>query len=59
MTYRDITFCASWEKCEDGKDCFRALTPEVIKKANEWIMNAPISVCKQLDCFKPIRKEKS
>ena len=51
MTYRDMTFCTFWEDC--AEPCSRALTPEVLKKANEWMENPPI--CHYLekpDCWK-------
>jgi len=51
MTYRDMTFCSFWEDC--AEPCSRALTPEVIKKANEWLENAPISrFLEKPDCWK-------
>ena len=39
ITYRDMTFCDN-KNCK--KDCYRKLTKEVCKKANEF--GLPISV---------------
>jgi hypothetical protein len=43
ICYKDITFCTFYEDCKDAKECHRALTPEVIKQANEWMKNPPIA----------------
>ena len=37
MTYRDMTFCdGAGGRCAKFKDCPRALTKEVLKKAHAW-----------------------
>ena len=36
MCYKDRTFCKFYTTCKEGKKCGRALTPEVIKAADEW-----------------------
>ena len=36
MCYRDMTFCTFWKKCIHGKECGRALTPEVEEDAKQW-----------------------
>lgn len=36
ICYRDMTFCSYYTLCKKWKTCDRALTPEVLKEANEW-----------------------
>lgn len=53
MYYLDKTFCSFYKECKKGKECDRALTPEIVGKANRWMEDAPI--CKFVDkpkCFK-------
>ncbi len=53
LCYRDMTFCTYYEECKDGKDCFRALTPEVIKAAEAWMKKPPIAMfAEKPECFK-------
>ncbi|MCK5236492.1 MAG: hypothetical protein KAR06_05840 [Deltaproteobacteria bacterium] len=57
MCYRDMTFCEFYKECSDGEGCYRALTEEVIKKAEAWMKDAPI--CTFVDkpkCFKEMKK---
>lgn len=35
VCYKDITFCRFWEECKIGKECYRALKPNVKKRAEE------------------------
>jgi hypothetical protein len=54
ISYQDKTFCPFYLKCSNGSKCDRALTPEVIGKAIEWMPNPPISTySSQPECFKP------
>lgn len=36
MCYRDRTYCSFYKECAEGSKCGRALTPEVVKAADEW-----------------------
>lgn len=36
ICYRDMTFCPFWRDCAKAADCYRPLTPEVQKAADEW-----------------------
>ena len=36
MCYKDRVFCQFWQNCRDGHICKIALTPKVIKDAEEW-----------------------
>ncbi len=36
ICYRDMMFCTYYTSCAHGNTCNRALTPEVIKRADEW-----------------------
>jgi hypothetical protein len=50
VVYRDMTFCSFHEHCKDGKTCQRAMTDEVMKKANE----IGLPICRftnKPDCF--------
>jgi len=29
MCYKDMTFCSYYKECQNGENCFRALTDEV------------------------------
>ena len=54
MCYKDSTFCEYYKRCWDGGNCGRALTPQVIKNAEEWWGddNPPVSVfTEKPDCF--------
>jgi hypothetical protein len=60
ICYKDSTFCSFWKDCQDGKNCSRALTNELIKKANKWwgSDNAPICIfIEKPNCFKEIKNE--
>ncbi len=51
ICYRDRTYCYFSKSCKDGKDCFRAFTEEVEKKAEQ--VGLPVSLfSKKPDCFK-------
>jgi len=57
ICYKDKTFCKFYEECALGKDCTRALTPEVIEDATKWLelLDVPISVyINKPECFKEI-----
>ena len=57
FSYRDKTFCPFYLECINGKDCTRALTPEVIEDATKWLelLDVPISVyLNKPECFKEI-----
>lgn len=56
ICYRDMTFCSFYTNCAVGSTCSRALTPEVVKKANLWWgrPEAPISqFVDQPHCHQP------
>ena len=60
MTYRDMTFCKYYKECTEGKDCFRALTPTVVKEARKWWGEYEAPVCmfaEHPDCFKQKTKD--
>lgn len=60
ICYKDKTFCKFYEECALGKDCSRALTPEVIEDATKWLelLDVPISVyLNKPECFKEIEDE--
>jgi len=40
ISFRDMTFCPYWKECLDGKDCFRALTPQIEASAETWWENS-------------------
>lgn len=50
LCYQDKTFCALYTTCQSGKDCDRALTPEVQKKAEK--SGLPICQMEKPDCYK-------
>lgn len=53
MCYKDMTFCSYWKECIKGKECSRALTPEVIDAAKKWMKEAPIcQFVNRPTCFK-------
>lgn len=62
MTYRDMTFCRG-DGCQNFSTCFRALTPEVERKAKEWWGGDGAPICEWafptlLDCYvAPKQKE--
>ena len=50
--FKDKTFCSFWGTCKDGKECHRALTPEVEEAAERWMKDAPICLfCEEPDCY--------
>ena len=54
--YRDMTFCSFWDKCKHGNGCFRALTSDVIDRANKGNRN----ICQYADrpsCFEEVCDE--
>ena len=57
--YKDITFCKAYKTCAKGNDCEMALTPEVIKDANEWwgSKGAPICMTDKRGCYVELVKE--
>ena len=50
MTYRDMTFCGR-NDCAKFNECFRALNPEVIEKADQ--AELPISCANFEECYVP------
>ena len=36
MGYGDQTWCGFWKQCKHGKECGRAITKQVEKKAEAW-----------------------
>jgi len=50
ITFRDMTFCDSWDECVDGDNCPRAITEDVLIRARE--VGLPLSVTDKFDCFK-------
>ena len=55
LCYQDKTFCPFYLKCSNGSKCDRALTPEVVSKALEWMPNPPVSTySNEPDCFKEL-----
>ena len=60
ICYKDKTFCTFHKECKEGKECGRALTPEVKRVAREWWGNekAPIAMFSEKpNCFKNKRTE--
>lgn len=55
ITYKDITFCENWGGCLAGGNCSRAITEDVLVRAEE--MGLPLSVTTQFDCFVPKEKD--
>ncbi len=52
ICYKDMTFCEFYKDCKDGKECYRSLTKEINKKAEEWMKNPPIMVFSEKpDCW--------
>ena len=63
ICYKDMTFCAFYEYCKNGKACKRALTPEVREAAQRWWGNekeeAPICIyTDQPHCYEKIKEDK-
>lgn len=61
LCYRDMTFC-TYKKCSKFKECHRALTDEVQKRADDWWgkgkNEAPICVfAEHPDCYSEEKKE--
>jgi hypothetical protein len=52
ITYRDMTFCSYWDKCQRGNDCPRALTNNVAEEASKAEMNVCVFVTLP-NCFYP------
>ncbi len=51
ICYRDMTFCRTYNVCAKGEKCWRALTPEVQKRADE--LGLPIAeFVRTPECFK-------
>lgn len=62
MCYKDKTFCTFYEKCTNGKECNRALTPIVQQQAEKWWGNkdVPINVYStKPECFKEIKNKQN
>lgn len=60
MCYRDMTFCPFYEDCKHREECHRPLTPEVVKKAEEWWggPDAPIAeFTSKPNCYEQIETE--
>lgn len=56
LVYRDKTFCKLYRKCKFGKECGRALTPEIKKGA--IMKNLPIEMFIETPkCFEPKNKK--
>jgi len=57
LCYKDNTFCTAYEQCiHHPEECKRALTPEIIKEAEEWWGSVPAPICTWSGvppCFKP------
>lgn len=61
ISYKGRTFCKA-ENCKKFYGCPRALTTDVIKRAEQWWggPDAPISVFaepEELDCFDPVQEK--
>ena len=57
--YRDMTFCTHYKSCKDGVGCERALTNELMEKADKWWggkkWEAPIcTFVGRPECFKEV-----
>ena len=50
ITYRDMTFCNSWDECVWGSECHRSITDDVIDGAKE--IRLPLSIAEKFECFK-------
>jgi len=63
ISYQDRTFCSAKE-CSKFSTCGRALTDEVIEKANEWwgrLPGVPIARFtkpQKLECYDPRTEER-
>lgn len=52
LCYKDMTFCSYYVGCAKGAECPRALTKEVIAKAEQWMADPPICQFAQIpECF--------
>lgn len=59
ICYKDMTFCSYYKVCKKGFGCRRALTKEVVKRAEEWHgnTNPPISQFLETpECFERIEE---
>jgi hypothetical protein len=57
-SFRNRWFCPYWEKCEEGKWCQRALTPEVEEQAAKVGRFLDKLTTKDgLDCYRPKKKK--
>ena len=56
MCYKDKTFCTYYETCQDGKDCFRALTVAVRSEAGSFNM-AIAQFTDKPECYKELEDE--
>lgn len=53
MCYKDMTFCPYYTICTKGDTCFRACTPEVEDRAEEFKL--PICMfMEEPECFEPV-----
>lgn len=52
ISYRDMTFCDSWGSCVKGDDCSRAITEDVLKRAED--IGLPLSVAIGFSCYEEI-----
>ena len=48
--YKGMWFCTFYEDCEDGKNCYRALTKQIYEKAKE--AHLPIQTTGKPNCYK-------
>lgn len=54
ICYQDRTWCPYWDECEDGLTCHRAMTPNVISRAE--MFGLPVSrYGSKPDCFIKLR----
>ena len=49
ICYKDMTFCHSWNSCKKGDDCPRAITDDVLVKAEE--VGLPLCIAEEFDCY--------
>ena len=50
LCYKDMCFCPFFDECEHGRDCYRAMTMDVIEKADECGLGIDRFLFKP-DCF--------
>jgi hypothetical protein len=57
ITYKDKTFCPFYDKCKTSSNCSRALTDDIINKAEIWSKQfhpTDVLICQFVDkpeCF--------